>query len=128
MRLYGVTGWKNAGKTGLMERLVSEISARGLTVSTVKHAHHDTDIDQPGRDSHRHREAGAREVMLATPHRWALMHELRGEGSRPSRPVTEPPRSLLEPFRRRGPRPSAAADRVRRSARGRRMQRPAPAL
>ena len=83
MRLYGVTGWKNAGKTGLMERLVSEISARGLTVSTVKHAHHDTDIDQPGRDSHRHREAGAREVMLATPHRWALMHELRGADEPP---------------------------------------------
>ena len=77
MKIFGVTGWKNTGKTGLMERLVSEFSARGLSVSTVKHAHHDTDIDQPGRDSHRHREAGAREVMLASPHRWALMHELR---------------------------------------------------
>lgn len=77
MRVYGVTGWKNAGKTGLMTRLVGEITARGLTVSTVKHAHHDTDIDQPGRDSFRHREAGAREVMLASPHRWALMAELR---------------------------------------------------
>ena len=77
MRLYGVTGWKNAGKTGLMERLVSEISGRGLRVSTVKHAHHDTDVDQPGRDSHRHREAGAHEVMLASPRRWALMAELR---------------------------------------------------
>lgn len=77
MKLYGVTGWKNAGKTGLMERLVTEVSSRGLTVSTIKHAHHDTDIDQPGRDSHRHREAGAREVLLSTPRRWALMHELR---------------------------------------------------
>ena len=78
MRLYGVTGWKNAGKTGLMERLVAEICARGHSVSTVKHAHHSTDVDQPGRDSHRHREAGAREVLLASPNRWALMHELRG--------------------------------------------------
>ena len=77
MRIYGVTGWKNAGKTGLMERLVAEITGRGLAVSTVKHAHHDTDIDQPRRDSHRHREAGAREVLLSSPRRWALMHELR---------------------------------------------------
>ncbi|MDX2482727.1 MAG: molybdopterin-guanine dinucleotide biosynthesis protein B [Pseudodonghicola sp.] len=78
MKIYGVTGWKNAGKTGLMERLVGEFTGRGLRVSTVKHAHHSTDVDQPGRDSHRHREAGAQEVMLASPHRWALMHELRG--------------------------------------------------
>jgi len=78
MKLYGVTGWKNAGKTGLMERLVAEITSRGLTVSTVKHAHHATEIDHPGRDSHRHREAGAREVIVASPVRWALMHELRG--------------------------------------------------
>lgn len=77
MTLYGVTGWKNAGKTGLMERLVTEFTGRGLTVSTIKHAHHTTDVDQPGRDSHRHREAGAREVLLASPNRWALMHELR---------------------------------------------------
>ncbi|MDF1716613.1 MAG: molybdopterin-guanine dinucleotide biosynthesis protein B [Antarcticimicrobium sp.] len=83
MRVYGVTGWKNAGKTGLMERLVSEISGRGVSVSTVKHAHHDTDVDQPGRDSHRHRAAGAREVLLASPRRWALMHELRGQDEPP---------------------------------------------
>ena len=83
MRVYGVTGWKNAGKTGLMERLVAEIAGRGLTVSTVKHAHHSTDVDQPGRDSFRHREAGAREVLLASPHRWALMHELRGADEPP---------------------------------------------
>ena len=79
MKLYGVTGWKNAGKTGLMERLVAEFCARGLRVSTIKHAHHNTDVDQPGRDSFRHREAGATEVMLASPNRWALMHELRGD-------------------------------------------------
>lgn len=78
MKVYGVTGWKNTGKTGLMERLVAEITARGLSVSTVKHAHHATDIDHPGRDSFRHREAGAREVIVASPLRWALMHELRG--------------------------------------------------
>lgn len=79
MRLYGVTGWKNSGKTGLVERLVSEISARGFAVSTVKHAHHSFDVDHPGRDSHRHREAGAREVMLASRTRVALMSELRGD-------------------------------------------------
>ena len=78
MRLYGVTGWKDAGKTGLMERLVAKITGWGLTVSCVKHAHHATDIDHPGRDSYRHREAGAREVLLSSPNRWALMHELRG--------------------------------------------------
>ena len=77
MRIYGVTGSKNCGKTGLMERLVAEVCARGLSVSTLKHAHHSTDVDQPGRDSYRHRHAGAREVLLASPHRWALMHELR---------------------------------------------------
>ncbi len=78
MRVYGVTGWKNAGKTGLMERLVAEITGRGFTVSTVKHAHHSFDVDQPGRDSHRHRMAGASEVLLASDQRVALMQELRG--------------------------------------------------
>ena len=79
MRLYGVVGWKNAGKTGLMERLVTEITGRGLRVSTVKHAHHAFDIDHPGKDSHRHRVAGATEVLLASRNRFALMHELRDE-------------------------------------------------
>lgn len=79
MRLYGVTGWKNAGKTGLMERLVAEMVARGLSVSTVKHAHHSFDMDHPGRDSYRHRAAGAGEVLLASRHRVALMRELRGQ-------------------------------------------------
>ena len=78
MKVFGVTGWKNAGKTGLMERLVTEFIARGFTVSTVKHAHHSFDVDQPGRDSYRHRKAGAREVLLASGQRFALMHELRG--------------------------------------------------
>ncbi|WP_170402817.1 molybdopterin-guanine dinucleotide biosynthesis protein B [Ruegeria arenilitoris] len=78
MRVYGVTGWKNAGKTGLMERLVTEITGRGFTVSTVKHAHHSVDVDQPGTDSYRHRSAGASEVLLASGQRIAIMQELRG--------------------------------------------------
>ena len=77
MRVFGVTGWKNSGKTGLMERLVSEITGRGITVSTIKHAHHGFDVDQPGRDSYRHRVAGAHEVLLASRNRVALMQELR---------------------------------------------------
>ncbi|QIE46892.1 molybdopterin-guanine dinucleotide biosynthesis protein B [Pseudohalocynthiibacter aestuariivivens] len=87
MKLFGVTGWKNAGKTGLMERLVAEITSRGLSVSTVKHAHHSFDVDQPGKDSHRHRIAGATEVLLASHSRIALMQELRG--------ADEPPLSAL---------------------------------
>ena len=79
MKIYGVTGWKNAGKTGLMERLVSEITARGFAVSTVKHAHHSFDVDHPGRDSYRHRDAGAREVLLSSRNRVALMQELRDQ-------------------------------------------------
>ena len=78
MKIYGIIGWKNAGKTGLMERLVADITARGFTVSTVKHVHHDVDLDQPGKDTYRHRAAGAREVILASAHRFALMHEHRG--------------------------------------------------
>lgn len=83
MRVYGVTGWKNSGKTTLMERLVEEITGRGFSVSTVKHAHHATEIDHEGRDSFRHRQAGAREVLVASPVRWALMHELRGDAEPP---------------------------------------------
>jgi molybdopterin-guanine dinucleotide biosynthesis protein B len=78
MKVFGVTGWKNSGKTGLMERLVAEFCARGLTVSTIKHAHHAVDVDQAGTDSHRHRVAGASEVVLASGSRVALMQELRG--------------------------------------------------
>ena len=79
MKVFGVTGWKNSGKTGLIERLVSEFISRGLSVSTVKHAHHTFDVDHPGRDSYRHRAAGAKEVLLVSKNRWAIMHELRDE-------------------------------------------------
>ncbi len=75
MKVFGVVGYKNAGKTGLMERLVTEFTARGLTVSTLKHAHHAFDVDQPGKDSFRHRQAGARQVLVASGVRWALMSE-----------------------------------------------------
>ena len=93
MKLYGVTGWKNAGKTGLMERLVTEFVTRGLRVSTVKHAHHSFDVDHIGKDSHRHREAGASEVLLASRNRFALMHELRDEDE----PTLQTLLSKLEP-------------------------------
>ncbi len=83
MKVYGVIGWKNAGKTGLMERLVAEITARGLTVSTVKHVHHDVDLDQPGKDTFRHRAAGAREVVLASARRHAILTEHR-DGAEPA--------------------------------------------
>lgn len=83
MNVWGVVGWKNSGKTGLMERLVSEFVARGLTVSTLKHAHHTFDVDHEGKDSHRHRVAGATEVLLSSRNRWALMHEARGEDEAP---------------------------------------------
>lgn len=74
-RVFGVTGWKNAGKTTLVERLVAEFVRRGWTVNTVKHAHHDVDIDQPGTDSARHRAAGATEVALVGGLRYAIMRE-----------------------------------------------------
>lgn len=77
MKVFGIIGWKNSGKTGLVERLVAEFTARGMTVSTIKHAHHSFDVDQPGRDSFRHRQAGAKQVLLSSRARWALMTENR---------------------------------------------------
>ena len=76
-RVFGIVGWKNSGKTTLIERLIGEFVAKGFAVSTIKHAHHAFDIDVPGKDSYRHREAGAQEVLVASAERWALMHELR---------------------------------------------------
>ena len=78
MRIFGLAGWSGSGKTTLLTGIVPELAARGLAVSTIKHAHHEFDIDRPGKDSWRHREAGAREVMVASSRRWAVMRELRG--------------------------------------------------
>lgn len=79
MKIFGLAGWSGSGKTTLIVDLVRLIRERGLTVSTVKHTHHDFDMDRPGKDSYRHREAGAGEVMVVAGRRWALMHELRDE-------------------------------------------------
>ncbi len=78
MRLFGIAGYSGSGKTTLLERLLPRMTARGLRVSVLKHAHHHFDIDRPGKDSFRHRAAGAREVLLASGARWVLMNELRG--------------------------------------------------
>jgi molybdopterin-guanine dinucleotide biosynthesis protein B len=79
LRIFGITGWKNNGKTRLVVGLVSHFSEQGLKVSTIKHAHHSFDIDHPGRDSYQHRTAGATEVIVASAARFAVVHELRGE-------------------------------------------------
>ena len=76
--VFGVAGYKNSGKTTLVERLVRDLSERGVKVSTLKHAHHNFEIDHPGRDSHRHRAAGAHEVAIVSRNRWAVIHELHG--------------------------------------------------
>lgn len=78
MKVMGLAGWSGSGKTTLMMRLLPELIGRGLTVSTMKHAHHNFDIDQPGKDSYVHRSAGATEVVVSSANRWALMHENRG--------------------------------------------------
>ena len=78
MKVFGFAGWSGSGKTTLIERLIPVLVARGLSVSLVKHAHHDFDVDQRGKDSWRHRQAGCTEVLVSSGVRWALMHELRG--------------------------------------------------
>ena len=78
MRIIGLAGWSGAGKTTLVAKLIPGITARGLTVSTLKHAHHAFDVDQPGKDSYMHRMAGATEVLVSSQNRFALMRELRG--------------------------------------------------
>ena len=78
-KLFGITGWKNSGKTTLTERLVRELTRRGYRISTVKHAHHNFDIDHVGTDSWRHRNAGAAEVAIVSSARYAIMHENLGE-------------------------------------------------
>lgn len=79
MRVIGLAGWSGAGKTTLLTKLIPELTRRGVSVSTLKHAHHAFDVDKPGKDSFLHREAGAREVLVSSGRRWALMHELREE-------------------------------------------------
>lgn len=80
MKVFGIAGYSGSGKTTLLEKLIPCFTARGLKVSVIKHAHHGFDIDRPGKDSYRHRAAGAAEVLLACHDRWALMHERRAEG------------------------------------------------
>ena len=79
MKIFGLVGWSGSGKTELLIKLLPELKRRGLKVSTMKHTHHDVDIDIPGKDSYRHRQAGAEEVMVASSGRWSLVHELRDE-------------------------------------------------
>ena len=78
-KCFGIAGWSGSGKTTLLVQLVKSLKAQGLSVSTVKHAHHSFDIDQPGKDSHRHRQAGAKEVFIVSEKRWAGIHELHNE-------------------------------------------------
>ena len=80
MRIIGLAGWSGSGKTTLLTKVIPRIVARGLKVSTVKHAHHSFEMDRPGKDSHTHRMAGATEVLVGSANRWAVVHELRGEG------------------------------------------------
>src|SRR5256885_14057055 len=96
MRIFGLAGWSGSGKTTLLATLIPEFVARGLTVSTIKHAHHEFDIDRPGKDSWRHRQAGAGEVMVASARRWAIMHELRGRSE--ERRVGKECRSRWSPY------------------------------
>ncbi|OGA55635.1 MAG: molybdopterin-guanine dinucleotide biosynthesis protein B [Betaproteobacteria bacterium RIFCSPLOWO2_12_FULL_65_14] len=78
MRIFGFAGFSGSGKTTLIEKLVPLLTGRGLRISLIKHAHHAFDVDRPGKDSYRHREAGCSEVLVSSSNRWALMHELRG--------------------------------------------------
>ncbi len=77
MKIYGIVGWKNSGKTTLMSQVIGAITARGFSVSAIKHTHHAVDLDQPGKDTYRHRASGAVQVALASSARWAVMTELR---------------------------------------------------
>ncbi len=106
MRVIGLAGWSGAGKTTLIVRLVPELVRRGLRVSTMKHAHHGFDVDQPGKDSYRHREAGATEVLVASERRWALMHENRDDpepsAAQLMRRMTPVDLLIVEGFKREG--------------------------
>ena len=78
MKVFGFAGWSGSGKTTLIEKLIPRFTGAGLRVSLIKHAHHSFDVDQPGKDSYRHRHAGAAEILVTSSRRWVLMHELRG--------------------------------------------------
>ena len=78
MKIFGFAGWSGSGKTTLIEQLIPRFAQHGLRVSLIKHAHHTFDVDQPGKDSYRHRHAGAAEILVTSSRRWVLMHELRG--------------------------------------------------
>ena len=93
MKVLGIAGFSGSGKTTLIEKIIPELVRDGLRISLIKHAHHEFDVDQPGKDSYRHRMAGCAEVLVSSDRRWALMHELRG--------AAEP--SLQEQLRHFGP-------------------------
>lgn len=93
MKVFGIAGWSGSGKTTLVEKLIPVVTARGLRVSVIKHAHHGFDLDRPGKDSYRHREAGATQVLMLSNDRWVLMHELRGRDE----PTLEEQLRLLAP-------------------------------
>ena len=93
MNVFGFAGWSGSGKTTLVEKLIPVLTARGLRVSVIKHAHHGFDLDKPGKDSWRHREAGATQVLMLSNDRWVLMHELRGAPE----PTLDEQLRLLEP-------------------------------
>lgn len=93
MKVFGIAGWSGSGKTTLVEKLIPELTGRGLRVSVIKHAHHGFDLDRPGKDSFRHREAGATQVLMLSNERWVLMHELRGRAE----PTLEEQLRLLAP-------------------------------
>lgn len=78
MKIFGIAGFSGSGKTTLLEKIIPLLTARGIKVSLIKHAHHTFDVDQPGKDSYRHRHAGCNEVLVTSSRRWALVHELRG--------------------------------------------------
>ena len=92
-QVFGLAGWSGSGKTTLMRALIPALTGRGLSVSTLKHAHHGFDVDTPGKDSYEHRAAGATEVLVGSAERWALMHELRGAAE----PTTEELIALMAP-------------------------------
>ena len=122
MRVLGFAGFSGSGKTTLIEALIPLLRERGLVVSLIKHAHHDFDIDVPGKDSWRHRKAGAHEVLISSAQRWALLHELRG--------APEP--GLTEQLARLGPCDLVLVEGYKRDAFAkieiRRLAHPAPAL